>query len=85
MDAENSVWKQLLAKLEEQQQYGFLDKARYVREAFEEGGALKLVVSDDDAREYFESDLTKLRIMVASRSFSPINDVRVYYEPPFRR
>lgn len=71
------LWNKVIAVLEDQLQYGFLEQARSVINTQLEDATLILEVDDQDAFEFFSSAINQQRILIVSRQISEIKAVRV--------
>lgn len=75
------LWNKITAVLEDQLQYGFLEKAKFVVRAYLENSTLILEVNDDEAFEFFNSQITQQRILIISRPIANIATVQVNRVP----
>lgn len=71
------LWNKVIAVLEDQLQYGFLEQARSVTNTHLQDATLILEVDDQDAFEFFSSAINQQRILIVSRQISEIKAVQV--------
>jgi hypothetical protein len=70
-------WAQILATLEDKLQFGFLEQARAVADVRFNGGEVTLLVSSEEALEFFRADVNQQRLMIVSRPVIRINSIIV--------
>lgn len=74
---DQAVWANILAILEEQLQYGFLEQAKSVVDVHFAGSELMLTVASEEAAEFFSADINQQRLMIVSRPIVRIESIAV--------
>lgn len=73
----HDIWKQILAILDEKLQYAMLEQAKNVVDVRLEGSELTLVVSGEEARQFFSAEVNQQRLTIVSRPVISLSKVTV--------
>ena len=70
-------WSKIEALLEEKLQFGFLEQTRSVVDVEFNGAQLLLVVSNEEAAEFFSAEVNQQRLLIVSRPVARIESIAV--------
>ena len=71
------IWRQIVEILDEKLQYGFLNQEKSVVDISINGNELTLYVCNDEAFDFFQSEINQQRLMIMSRGIRNFNSIIV--------
>lgn len=74
-----AFWPKVVEQIEEKLQLGLLEQIRAVTEVSLTGGELSLVVSTNEASEFFSAHVNQQRLIIMARPVVSIERVSVLY------
>lgn len=74
-DSAARTWKQILECFEEKLQYSFVEHAKYVVDINFEGNELSLLVTSDEAVDFFTAEINQQRMIIFSRPIIHLDKV----------